>query len=200
MHFKSRVLDFIEVYVRKEPTSPLVMDLVPALIEVVRSARPDEASFADKASKILKSKLFKITEPPKSNVDVEKTLENLRQLHNSARNAPSPGFLTMLAEASIFLGRVLCHLGQTDQVADVYLESLNDFVTRRKSRLNTTFFGQWIKRQLLAAWRIRDGILELCGNGKSVNAFRHLQAFQILQELISTGHSLVRILMTCPAM
>jgi len=150
---------------------------------VVRSARPDEASFADKASKILKSKLFKITEPPKSNVDLEKTLENLRQLHNSARNAPSPGFLTLLAEASIFLGRVLCQLGQTDQVADVYLESLNDFVTRRKSRLNTTFFGQWIQKQLLAAWSIRDGILELCGNGKSVNAFRHLQAFQILQEI-----------------
>ncbi len=169
------------------------MDVIPALIELVRSARSDEGSLVDKASKILHSKIFKITELPKSNVDPEKTLEDFRQLHDSARNAPTPGFLAMLTEASIFTGRVLCHLGQTDEVAAVYLESLNDFVTRRKSRLNITFFAQWIRRQLLAAWSIRDAILELCGSGKSVNAFRHLQAFQILQELISKGHSLVRI-------
>ena len=86
-------MDFIDVYVRKESTSPLVVDVIPALIELVRSARSDEGSLVDKASKILHSKIFKITELPKSNVDPEKTLEDFRQLHDSARNAPTPGFL-----------------------------------------------------------------------------------------------------------
>ncbi|KAF8325997.1 DNA polymerase phi-domain-containing protein [Cantharellus anzutake] len=188
-NFKTRVLDLIDIFIRKQPSSPLVPHMIPALLEVVQTSRSDEGHFSKKVLNILQSRLSKINSPPDPSLDVERTLGVFRQLHSSARKA-SRDSLALFANPAIYLARVLSHLGQTEEVTSLYLESLNDFATRSGSNNVLNFFKQWVQRQYLVAWGLRDNILELCGSSKIHTAFRRLLVFQILQELLVNGQNL----------
>jgi len=63
-HFKIRVLDLIEVYVRKHPDSPNIVGIVMAMIEAIRGARADEEQFSGKATNLLENRILKFKELP----------------------------------------------------------------------------------------------------------------------------------------
>ncbi|KAI0668533.1 DNA polymerase phi-domain-containing protein [Trametes maxima] len=181
-HFKNRVLDLIDVFVRKQPTSPLILRLIFPLVELIVGTGPDEKQLADKATGILRNRIGKSKDTPSlaSKEDAAKTLE---ELHNLARKASTSDVLTTLNQCSIYLSRVFLHSDTAEPVLKVYRESLSDFVARKASRLNPPFIGDFVKRYPAAAWSIRDDLVK--APGEALNGFRQAQAFHLISTLVN---------------
>ncbi|EMD34453.1 hypothetical protein CERSUDRAFT_55542 [Gelatoporia subvermispora B] len=188
-HFKNRVLDLVDSFLKKQPTNPLVLRVLLPLADLVLGTGRDEKQLSDKATGILRSRIGKSKDVP-SNMDVEVAIEVLKELHSRARKAPSADVLSTLAQCTVFLARSLFHAAAQDQVLDIYRQSLADFVTRKASRLNSAFFQEFIRRHPDAAWALRSDLLDL--TGKAVNVYRQCQAFSLLHTLITQVHPAVR--------
>jgi DNA polymerase phi len=164
------------------------------LIEAIRSARPEESQFSSKTSTVINNRISKLKELPRNLEHLEALVEDFVELHVLARKAPSSAFESTLSSSSLYLSRVLVDAGRAQDVADTYGQSLRDFVTRKGSRLNMSFFQPWIKQQWTAAWLSRTTLVEICRSDNAVNEFRRMQAIQLLQDLLSQPHNPVRLL------
>lgn len=192
-HFKNRVLDLIEIFLKKQPTSHLTTRLILPLVDLIVSTGPDEKQLADKATGILRSRIGKAKELPVS-IEKDEAVEVLQELHSRARKAPSADVLATLSACSIFVARALHHEGEDEPIVRAYRESLVDFVTRKASRLNTQFFQEFVRRQVVVGWALRDDLVEVAG--KAVNAYRQCQVFLLLHSLIKELPQLVRLIDT----
>ncbi|KAF8321570.1 hypothetical protein DL93DRAFT_2051556 [Clavulina sp. PMI_390] len=190
-HFKNRVLDFLEIFIKNQPSSPLTPTLIMPLIETIRAARSDEGQFTEKAMNLL-GRISNLKQLPAIAGDLADDLvRQVQELHQLARKAPSSAFESTLSSASLYLSRVLSAAGQSSGVADAYRGSLADFITRKSSRLNVGFFQSWIKRQASVAWLVREELVRLVGVDNAVNDFRRMQAVQLLQDLLGQAQSLL---------
>ncbi|KAJ3538218.1 hypothetical protein NM688_g6552 [Phlebia brevispora] len=179
-HYKNRVLDLLDTYIKKQSTNPLILRLVLPLVDLVMSSGSDEQQLADKTTGILRSRIGKAKEIP-SDIDSEQAAEILRGLHAHARKAVSSEMLTTLSQCSLFITKCLLHAQVEAPVLDAYGASLADFVKRKASRLNTNFFQDLIRRHPSVAWGIRTQLLEV--GADAVNDYRRTQVFLLLQTL-----------------
>lgn len=180
-HFKNRVLDLLDIFLSKQPKNPLVIRLVLPLVDLVTNTGADERQLTDKAIGILRTRLGKAKEAP-SDIDEEKTVTILEELHVRARKASSADVLATLSQCSLFLSKTLLQMGASSSVVNVYKQSFADFVTRKASRLNSAFLQDFVRRHNDAAWDLRDDLLSL--TGEAVNAYRASQVFAFLQTLL----------------
>ncbi|KIY51003.1 hypothetical protein FISHEDRAFT_38185 [Fistulina hepatica ATCC 64428] len=181
-HFKNRVLDLLDIFLKKQPSSALVLRLVQPLVELIVGSGPDERQLSDKARGIFNSRIAKSKELI-SDVDVAAASSLLQDLHTRARHIHSADNLSTLSQASLYLSRNLVHVGSEKLVVAAYRESLSDFATRKNSTLNVAFFQNFLSRNPLCAWSLRMDVLEICE--KAVNVYRRCQILQFAQILIN---------------
>ncbi|KAJ6496539.1 DNA polymerase phi-domain-containing protein [Mycena vitilis] len=181
-HFKNRVLDLVETFVKKEPTSPLNIHLLMPLVELSTGTSSDERHLTDKAKGILRSRIAKSKEIP-SNANIEEVKSAIVNLHTRARKMHTPGLLATLSQCSLYVAKILIEAGAHEAVVDSYRESLEDFTTRKNSSLNNNFFLDAIGRYPLVMWTLREDIMSL--STKAVNGYRRSQSLQLLQALVT---------------
>ncbi|KAF8843637.1 hypothetical protein BDN67DRAFT_945267 [Paxillus ammoniavirescens] len=181
-HFKNRVLDLVEIFVKKVPQSPLNVRLVLPLVELVTKSGMDERQLSDKASGILKGRLSKSKDVP-TTVDHDEVETILREVHRRAQRSHSPDTLPVLSQSSLYLCRILTSLDAEDAAVRVYGESLDDYMSRKASQLAFSFFQDWTRRFPTLGRRFRDKVLE--SSTKAVNLYRRCQAFQLLHVILS---------------
>ncbi|KDR81783.1 hypothetical protein GALMADRAFT_221648 [Galerina marginata CBS 339.88] len=181
-HFKNRVLDLVDTYLKKQPSNPLVLRLITPLLDIVASSSQDERQLSDKARGILRSRFLKAKEVPTA-VDVEQVLLIASNLHTQARKAHSSELLSILSLCSVYLSKILIHLKAEEALVDLYKQSLVDFTTRKNSALNSHFFQDFFRRYPAQAWRLREELLNACR--KAVNAYRQAQILHLLELLVS---------------
>ncbi|PCH38454.1 hypothetical protein WOLCODRAFT_115513 [Wolfiporia cocos MD-104 SS10] len=181
-HFKNRVLDLLDIYMKKQPTSPLIVQLILPLLDLVLLTSSDERQLADKAAGIIRSRIGKAKDTP-STVDKDRAIEVLGEIHSRARKAASFDVLIIIGQCSLYVVKMLHHMNQNEPVLEAYKSSLNDFVTRKTSRLNGQFFQEFVRRYADIAWNLREDLLKV--TGQAVNAYRQLQAFQMVQTLLN---------------
>lgn len=183
-HFKNRVLELVDIYVKKQPSSAYVPLLIPPLIQLVIAASPEEIQLSEKATGILRSRIGKLKEYPEKDetIDVGFILEDL---HSKARHASSGDILTTIGQCSCYLVRVLNCPGADDTVRSVYRQSLEDFVTRKTSRLNSSFFQEFVRRCPEVAWDLKQDILRVSVSENAVNAYRKCQTLGLLNLLFN---------------
>ena len=148
----------------------------------------NERQLADKATGILRARFGKAKEVP-ANVDAEQVTETLREIHARARKALSADILNTLSQCGLYTAKCLMHAQKEQPVTDLYRESLRDFMTRKASRLQTSFFVDLIRRHPSVGWGLRAELLDL--SDKAVNSYRQIQVFVLLQTLVSQMHTLV---------
>lgn len=95
IHFKLRVLDLVEVYLKREYSNPLTLDLVVPLYQLIQhlQSKPDYATFASRVVLVFKTKLCAIKKYPKVGVDSERVhshLHTLVELLDKATPTSSP--------------------------------------------------------------------------------------------------------------
>lgn len=185
-HFKNRVLDLVDIFTRKMPRSPHNLRLVLPLIELATKSGNDERQLSDKARGILNNRLAKLKDPLQE-VDQEYAETILDELHIRARKAHSSDALAILSHCSLFICKVLTNIGCEKSVLRLYRESIADFMTRKASSLNVTFFKDFITRYPTLGWRLRDDVLD--ASPKAINAYRKCQAFQLLNVILTLSSS-----------
>ncbi|KIM59218.1 hypothetical protein SCLCIDRAFT_10017 [Scleroderma citrinum Foug A] len=179
-HFKNRVLDLVDTFVKKEPKNPLNVRLVLPLVDLVSKSGMDEKQLSDKAAGILKNRLAKSKDiPSEATSDEVETI--LREVHQRARKSHSSG--PILSQSSLYLCRVLVHLKEEDAVVRIYQESWDDYMSRKASQTNYAFFQDLVRHFPAIASKFRDSILS--SSTKAVNAYRRCQAFQLLGVVLS---------------
>jgi DNA polymerase phi len=178
----------VDIFLKTRATSPLAIDCMLPLVDLITSTGADEKQLADKASGILRSRFGKAKEVPTS-VDRDQTLVVLEEIHSRSKRATNQHVLATLSPCSLYLTRTLLGVAK-DAVVATYRKSLEDFSTRKASTLNGSFFQDFAKRHPAQAWDFRSDVLDLAS--RSVNAYRKCQVFQILQVLFSQSSSIVR--------
>lgn len=181
-HFKNRVLDLVDIFIRKQPSSPLVVRFILPLVDIIARSSTDEKQLSDKAQGIIKSRIAKGKDIP-SDVDVQQATSILNDLHNQARRIHSSQVLGTFSQCSLNLSKVLLLSGGEEGVLRIYRGSLGDFVTRKKSTFTTAFFLDFLRRYPKLAWILRDDLIEL--SARAINVYRQCQVFQLLQVLVN---------------
>ncbi|KAL0947063.1 hypothetical protein HGRIS_013204 [Hohenbuehelia grisea] len=181
-HFKNRILDLVDTFIRRHPSSPLVPRFVLPLIEVVAGTGSDEQQLSDKAKGILQTRIGKSKELP-SNSDVESLTTALEEIHLRVRKGRLSHLLPTLTQCSIYLAKTLLHANASEPVTKTYKASLSDFATRKNSGLSSAFFEDFIRRHPSQGWELRDEILLL--SAKAVNVYRRCQTLQLVHVLLS---------------
>ncbi|KAJ7063164.1 DNA polymerase phi-domain-containing protein [Mycena amicta] len=181
-HFKNRVLDLLDTFLKKEASNPLVVRLFIPLVELSTGTSSDEGHLSDKAKGILRSRLAKSKSVPLG-ADLDEVKSALSELHSRARRLSSLELLTTLSQCSLYLSKVLVEASEQSSLVAVYRASLEDFITRKNSTLNQTFFSDAIRRYPEVFWALRNDIISVAKT--ALNGYRRLQSLQLLQTLLS---------------
>jgi DNA polymerase phi len=186
----------VDIYVKKQPSSAYIPLLVPPLLQLVITASPEESQLSEKATGILRSRIGKLKECPQKDesVDIGYILEDL---HSKARHVSSGDILTTMGQCCCYLVRALDRTSTDGTVRLVYRQSLQDFVTRKASRLNVAFFQEFIRRCPEAAWGLKQDILNASVSEKAVNAYRKCQTLGLLNLLFNNVPTKVEGLVSC---
>ncbi|KIK06531.1 hypothetical protein K443DRAFT_89113 [Laccaria amethystina LaAM-08-1] len=192
-HFKNRVLDLVDIFIKKQSSNPLILRLISPLMELIAGTGQDERQLSDKAKGILRTRIGKAKETP-SQADSEEVRVIAGNLHTRARKTASSDFLGILSQSSLYVSKILINLEDENSVIDMYRESLIDFVTRKNSHLNATYFNEFFQRFPAQGWTLRTDLLDLAS--KAVNAYRQSQVLQLLQRLVPV---MVRSLICSPS-
>lgn len=164
---------------------------------------PDEKQLAEKTIGILKTrfstpKILPCLEPDSKGemLDTELSISDFEQLHRIARRASmsQDGLSGVVTTSTIYLAKVLAHGSMQEAATAAYVASIDDFVTRKNSRIWTTFITDFMRRSSPSlSWPLRDKILEACSVGKALNIYRQMESFQILSVFLSSVAQLVRL-------
>ena len=200
-HFKIRVLDFVDTFIKERPESPHTPQTALPLIRTIMGSGPDEKQLAEKTIGILRTrfntpKILPRLEADSKGVrlDVEYLTNDFEQLHRIARRASlsQDGFSEILITTTIYLAKVLVYAGMQEAVTAAYIASIDDFITRKNSKIWPAYISDFARRSSPPlSWTLRDKILEACSVGKSINTYRQIASFQILSVFLSTVTQLV---------
>ena len=181
-HFKNRVLDLVDTFAKKQPSSPLIIRLISPLVDLIVGASSDEQQLSDKAKGILRSRIGNYKQLP-SDVETDKVSALLADIHMRARRAHSADLVGVLNHCSVYLSKTLLCLDGEKSVLQIYRLSLTDFITRKNSALNTNFFQDFIRYCPTSAWRLREDLLDL--STRAVNSYRQCQVYQLVEVLVN---------------
>lgn len=180
-HFKNRVLDLVDIFLKRQPSSSLVIRFVLPLIDLVATSSADEKQLSDKVQSILRARIAKARVYP-SGVQAEDMALVMSDLHTRASRARTSGQLALFSLCSVYMAKVMQQSQADGSLIPVYQASLTDFITRKSSSFNASFFQDFIRRFPTAGWLLRNDLITL--SAKAVNVYRRCQVFQILQTLI----------------
>ena len=197
-HFKIRVLDFVDTFIKERPESPHIPQIVLPLIRTIMGSGPDEKQLAEKTIGILRTrfntpKILPSLGPDSkgATLDIESDFE---QLHRIARMASlsQNGLSEIVVTSTIYLAKVLVHAGMQGTVTAAYVASIDDFVIRKNSKIWPAYISDFVQRSSPElSWPLRDEILEACSVGKAINAYRQIASFQILNVFLLAVTQLV---------
>lgn len=181
MHFKSRVLDLIEIYLRKQAANALVFRFIPSLIRLAQMTGPEEKSVAIKSANVL-TRRFEKSDTVPTVTDVAAVTEVLDEIHSMARSAPNKDIAKLCSQCSIAVAKSLAHSQHPAPVVSAYQTSLKDYMTKKTSKLAPSLINDLLARQPLQAWALRDDLVRYAG-GAAVNAFHTEEALNMLAAL-----------------
>lgn len=154
-NFKNRVLDFLEIYVKKCHTSVLALDLILPLLRLTRKSTVKQIS--QRANDVLReyTRLCKGNAIPSLSTDtadddeeedtIEPVWDLLRAVHKEAMISGPAAHSSSASQASIFLVKVLVAQDKQNisQIVDIYAETRKAQMLSNKCHVQPGFFTDW---------------------------------------------------------
>ncbi|KAF9969908.1 DNA-directed DNA polymerase [Actinomortierella ambigua] len=214
VHFKNKVLDLLELFVKKQSHNELVLELIVPLMSLVLVPSTSNKPVHDKINALLRNKLAKIKDYPRE-CNEEHVFEILTQVHELAKKAPDAKFSSLCGELSLLLVKVL--IGGEDsatilveskapaagkkkgkskettanaldanqqRIVSLYIASLQEFMTRKNSNLSAKLFLEFIERFPHLAWHLSATLLDFMSPKAAVKSFRQAKAFDMMAALV----------------
>lgn len=147
VNFKNRVLDLLEIFVKKSHSRLLALDLLLPLLRLTR--RSTVKQIANKANTVLReyTKICKGSAVPKIEDEegIEAVWELLRSIHKEAGHSGPPAHATAVSQASLLVVKVLVghDKGLVAGAVDVYGETRKEMLLSTKSHVQPSFFTDW---------------------------------------------------------
>ncbi|KAK8050433.1 hypothetical protein PG994_012163 [Apiospora phragmitis] len=139
IHFKHRVLDFLDIYLKKEAHNPLAFDLVLPLLGLIRTTQTKE--LGKKATDILSNfaRVFK------KGRGIRKQITLLQKIHEEASLDSTHAFARAVSTTSLLVVSSLFAADKENiqRAAAVYTQTQIDWTLGRK-RIQPSFFTDWI--------------------------------------------------------
>jgi DNA polymerase phi len=147
VNFKSRVLDLLEIYVKKQATNPLAFGLLLPFLELIRTTTVKQ--LAGKASNIIQvfakaSKSAKKVEG-RTMIQVPELIKLMESIHLEASKDPTHILAKASSTASLLLASSLYRADKesVEKIAKVYKESQVAWVLG-KVKMQAAFFIEWV--------------------------------------------------------
>ncbi|KAE8373088.1 DNA polymerase phi-domain-containing protein [Aspergillus bertholletiae] len=144
VNFKNRVLDLLEIYVKKCHSKLLALDLLLPLLRLTRKSTVKQIS--NKANSVLRdyTRLCKGSALPKLE-DAEPAWELLNSIHKEANHSGPPSHASACSQASLLMVKVLVAHDKNNisGVVDVYAETRKQQFLSKKCHVQPSFFTEW---------------------------------------------------------
>lgn len=151
LNFKNRVLDLLEIFVKKCHASPLALDIILPLLRLTR--RSTVKQIANKAAAVLReyTKLCKgasVPDIPSQDGEgetLQSVWELLRAVHKEAGHSGPPAHASACSQASLLVVKVLVKAdkGNVGGVVDVYGETRKEQLGSTRCHVQPSFFTDW---------------------------------------------------------
>ncbi|KAK6838678.1 hypothetical protein RU639_000844 [Aspergillus parasiticus] len=144
VNFKNRVLDLLEIYVKKCHSKLLALDLLLPLLRLTRKSTVKQIS--NKANSVLRdyTRLCKGSALPKLE-SVEPAWELLNSIHKEASHSGPPSHASACSQASLLMVKVLFAHDKNNisGIVDVYAETRKQQFLSKKCHVQPSFFSEW---------------------------------------------------------
>ncbi|KAI8057851.1 DNA polymerase phi-domain-containing protein [Syncephalis plumigaleata] len=199
LQFKLRIMDLIEIVIRKQSSSALLMELMLPLLSIAqptntKSIDAATETLARRATVILGDRLAKLKSPmtgldtEDDTVDIAKTI-----LFMTTKATASGSFSSLCGRLVAQIVRSLLASDSADakkQLAKIiqhYSVMLDRFCSDRHTRIMPDLFMELMRRYPVAGWLlVTDRLAHHIEMGDSIKAFRHRQLYAMLTTLIQS--------------
>ncbi|XP_065187070.1 uncharacterized protein LOC135817757 [Sycon ciliatum] len=200
IHFRLRVLDVVEIIIRRSQNASILLRLVMPLFELTLEKASDSQARAliQKAQGLLKSRLCKTrTRSLSSAEDLDEGYAVLRRLIDISRHAHTAATSTLATEAIMYTLRLM-HTSSSanDQAAavssfaadpakivELFAAPVEEFITKKSSRLSSSLFTEILSRYPSVAWLLARTMAKHLPD--SANEFRRKEICVLLCTLLS---------------
>ncbi|KAG8992223.1 DNA-directed DNA polymerase [Tulasnella sp. JGI-2019a] len=181
--FKTRVVDFIETYIKRNPSSGQIPRILMSLLEIATRSSSDEEQLKQKVTKIIRSGIGQIKEFI-ADLDKSAVAIALKEVHTTASQTQNADGTVVLISACHYLVRNLHHAGADQLVSDVYMSSLDDAFTKKRSTFPVKVLEDFFKNHPSCAWELRGRLVDLLGPRGTVSSRRQVQVVGLIRELL----------------
>ncbi|RDW85130.1 hypothetical protein BP6252_02720 [Coleophoma cylindrospora] len=147
VNFKSRVLDLLEIYAKKQATNPLAFGLLIPLLELIRTTKTKQ--LAEKAQSIIISFSKAAKSAKKSDetpeIDVSAQIKLMKAIHVEASQDPSHLFAKAASNASLLIASSLYRSDKENakKIAKVYSNTQLEWLGG-EIKMQAAFFHDWV--------------------------------------------------------
>jgi DNA polymerase phi len=143
INFKSRVLDLLDIYVKKQASNPLAFGLILPLLQLIRTTKTKQ--LADRAHGIISSFAKALKSAKKEDSPAIKTssqLKLLKAVHVEASKDPSHAFARAASTSSLMISSSLVRAdkGTMKKIAKVYHETQDAWMEGEMEKMQIVFF------------------------------------------------------------
>ncbi|KAI0176827.1 DNA polymerase phi-domain-containing protein [Pestalotiopsis sp. NC0098] len=135
--FKHRILDFLDIYVKKEAQNPLAFGLLVPLLQVIRTTSTKE--IGNKAAKVI-GDLADAVKKQKKSSKTGGSVELLQQVLQEAGKDSSHAYARAVSASGLLLAS---SIGDVEKVMDVYYASLKDWALRGAAN-QASLYSDWL--------------------------------------------------------
>ena len=143
INFKSRVLELIEIYLKKEPKNAIAFSTIVPLLRCIRTTQSPQVS--KKASEAIKQfvKAYKGCKIPARSITDTRALE---EVHKEALKDGSNAFGAACSQASLIIVRALKDQGiGMEEISSVYESTMRKATTDSKCKIRPVLFADWLQ-------------------------------------------------------
>ncbi|CAG8456519.1 10198_t:CDS:2, partial [Cetraspora pellucida] len=142
IHFKHKVIGLLRIFIRSQPTNPLIFELLVPLLELAKNAKTDE--IAKSAFSLINFKVSTIKDIP-NQFDGDRVLNLLQQTHHMALKACYCDLATLCWKTCTFLFKSLikCHTdGLNNDAGDLHLNKK----IKKIINIYESTYEKWIRK------------------------------------------------------
>jgi DNA polymerase phi len=139
IQFKSRILDLLDIYIKNQPCSDIILSAIVPLLTVIRSTK--DKTLGEKAHQILRNRLCKVKTAP-TILDAKPSLSILETIHAEAKKSPNKSHSLACNQSSVFVVKVLLHHDKeiADKISAIYASSLSEWMKRPGCKVTAPMF------------------------------------------------------------
>eukprot|EP00850_Spirogloea_muscicola_P003391 SM000013S26560 [mRNA] locus=s13:1161056:1167347:+ [translate_table: standard] len=186
-HFKFRVLNLVDLFLKRCPSSPLVVLAVAPLLQAFAGSLAPEGSpaLAERILGVLRNRICKSKEYPRGpELDMATVVDLLTKLVNLASRATNTRVASVAAECSHWALKVLHTRAPSEVIImqQIYSSALLEYFKRKKSRLQRRFFSETFRRQ---PWLGRSLLAQVLESAASAGSeYLLAESWQLLADLL----------------